>query len=213
MSKVVKLEPGIDPTQQPNKLPERNAAGRLLVIAAIGLVLALACAFFAIPWVSAKVNPPTPSGVSSPSPQASPKSTSVPGVIHQVNEPAGPQPRSPEPVETIEVVVTQLVPVTQIVSQSNTIIVTRVISGPEIVKTQIVQFPVTQLIPVTRVIPVTQIIIQTSVWIITATPQPPTMTATAFWTSTPTQTATASPTATPTPTGTATPIETETVTP
>lgn len=203
MPRIVKLEPGVDPTAQINKLPNYSQAGKLIVVGGVLLAFALLCGF-GIPFASAQLNPPTetPRPTQSPSPTPTGLATptaagSLGGSVQTI-------------VETVEVEVpgpTQLVPVTQIVNQSNTVIVTRVVSGPTVIQTQIVSVPVTQLVPVT------QIVIQTVVWIITATPQAPTLAATASNTPTATLTPTPTATASPTPTSSPTPTETETPTP
>lgn len=202
MPRIVKLEPGVDPTAQINKLPNYSSAGKLIVAGGILLALALLCGF-GIPYANAQLNPPTETPtppLPSPTPTVGPTSTERAGSGGSVQT----------VVETVQVEVpgpTQLVPVTQIVNQSNTVIVTRVVTGPTVIQTQIVQVPVTQLIPVT------QLVVVTVPWIITATPQPPTMPATASNTPTPTITPSPTPMASPTPTQTPTPTETETGTP
>lgn len=204
MAKITLLPAGVDPTTQPHTLPMPNHKPLLIMAGAI-LLFSLLCVFVIIPTVRGKVEPtpsPAPTGPATFTPSPSPQVTASLAAPSSASSGGS---ESVPPAETDPPAATQTpwVVVTVRVEQ-------RTVNVPGPVHTKIVEVEVpgpTQLVPVVTVI------VQTVPWIITATPQPPTMAATASNTPTATVTPSVTPTASPTPTQTPTPTETETPTP
>ena len=192
-------QPGGDQYAIPEKHNKAGIGTILLMVAAVGLIGT--CFFTMLNGRAAAKDKagasPTPTMLASLQSTASPTPTARPASSGDADH------GTPETiVQTVEVEVTRQVPVTQIVNQSKTVVVTRVVAGPTIIETQIVQVPVVQ----TQIVQVP--IIQTVIVVVTAIPA--SATATASQTASPTLTLTPTATPTPTPTATATPTETPT---
>lgn len=198
-------QPGDDPYRVPDK-SGRAGFGTILLI--VGVTAAIGACFFFYLQARASVEQrrsgsasPAPAMSASPQPTGSQSPSATP-TARPASSGDAPASQPETVVQTVEVEVTRQVPVTQIVNQSNTVIVTRVVPGPTIIQTEIVQVPVVQ----TQIVQVP--VIQTVIVVVTAIPA--SATATASQTASPTPTLTPTATQTPTPTATETPTETAT---
>lgn len=204
MPPIKRLEPGVDPTAQPNKLPGANYTRALLIAGAIFVCGILAFVMFDPLLTAIKGKKPTPT----PSPTGSatatgtltatasltaPPSGAPATAVPSATQPAG----SPAPTATPQIYVTTIkVPV-------------------QVQVTSLVYVPQTEIVRQTVVFVVTQLVEVTSppvIVVVTATPtgtaKPATPTAT--WTPSPTPSPTV--TSSPTWTLTATPTPSETPT-
>lgn len=188
MPKIVKLEPGTDPTAQSNTLPGPGT-GKLLVLA---LIMVFCSALSLGGWFAVKAQTkPTPTIT----PTASQTYQVTPTQTARIDPIASSGGARSEPTQTPAIFVTQLtgqpIEITKIVTYTNHTTIQ-----------QTVVVPVTVQVPVTVIVPATVVIKQTVIVTATPTDTPtPTLTPTATATMTPT----ASETPTPTPSETPTP--------